>query len=215
MSLANSQLIPEFQYYFNEFVINSVVNKYGIPAPVPVELQFLTEGSVVQLLCDENYPFDYYNYLYKNEDRTNCWPALTRQRLMIYPSSQYLIPGTEGNNIFNLQQHDFTMLDALLVYRNDSTSLTIVDSTSVELITDATTGISILYANLDSLSTSLSKEIYLYFDLHIYGNYESYNTTQIISDGSLLATCFELKLIDDYFSFITQRNITFDIDCST
>ncbi len=63
MTLANSQLIPEFQYYFNLFVISSVVNKNEIPAPVSVDLQSLTVGSVVQLLFDDNYPYDYYNYL--------------------------------------------------------------------------------------------------------------------------------------------------------
>jgi len=215
MALANSQLIPEFQYWFNMFVSHSVVNKYEIPAPVSVDLQFLTSGSVVQLLCDENYPYNYYNHLYKNESRIGCWPTLTRQRLMIYPSSQYLIPGIEGDNIFNLQSDDFTMLDALLAYRQDSTSLTIVDSTSINLITDSTTGTTILYANLESLSTALSKEIYLYLELHIYERYEGYNSTTIISDGSLLATCFEFKLIDDYFTFMTARDITFDIDCST
>jgi len=215
MTLANSQLIPEFQYYFNLFVVNSIVNKNEIPAPVPVDLQFLTVGSVVQLLCDENYPYDYYNYLYTNESRIGCWPALTRQRLMIYASSQYLIPGTTGGNIFSLQSHDLTLLDALLAYRQDSTSLNIIDSTSVGLITDATTGITTLYANLDSLSTSLSKEIYLYLKLHIYDSYEGYNSTTIISDGTLLATCFEFKLIDDYFTFMTARDITFDINCPT
>jgi len=218
MTLANSQLIPEFQYYFNLFVISSVVNKNEIPAPVSVDLQSLTVGSVVQLLFDDNYPYDYYNYLYQNEDSISCWPALTRQRLMIYQSSQYLIPGTEGDSIFNLKLDDFTLLDSLLVYRQDSTSLNMIDTTgdsTAVLITDATTGITTLYANLDVLSTALSKEVYLYLKLHIYESYEGYNSTTIISDSTLLATCFEFKLIDDYFTFMTTRDITFDLNCPT
>lgn len=216
MIVSNSQLIPEFQYWFNQFVTSSLVNKYEIPIPVEVDESFISRGTVVELLCNEEYSYDSYTYLYKNEDRTQCWPTLTRQRLMIYPGSQYLVPATAaegGSNIFNLQTNDLLMLDALLAYRQDSTSVVLIDSTSVQVITDSTSGITTVYASLDALDTSLSKEVYIYLQFKINSNYEIYNTDSIISDCSLLATCFELKLIDDFFQYMTNRGVSFSIDC--
>lgn len=223
MIVANSQLIPEFQYYFNQFVKTSIVNKYEVPIPVEVDENFIAKDTVVGLLCNEDYPYNYYKYYYKNESRVLCWPTLTRQRLMIYPGSQYMVPAEQGEsgatNLFNLQPDDFMMLDALLAYRQDSTSVIMVDSTTVidstadYVITDATTGITYVYATLGSLNTSLSKEIYLYLQFKINSNYELYNTDTIISDCSLLATCFEFKLIDMYFQFMTNRAVSFAIEC--
>ena len=235
MIVANSQLIPEFQYWFSMFARTSIVNRYEIPIPVEVDPSFIPKGTVVELLCNDDFPYDEYTYLYKNEERVQCWPTLTAQRLNIYPGSQYLVTATEaegGTNIFNLQPDDFLMLDALLAYRHDSTSVIIMDATSIEVITDgtssyeiivdstsasivtdATSGIVTVYANLDVLSTPLSKEIYLYLMFQIYDDWELYDTSEIISDCSLLATCFELKLIDDYFLYMTDRDVRFDIDC--
>ena len=219
MTLASTALVPEFQTFFYNFVITSLVNRYEIPAPVPVDEIFLPSATVVELLCNENYPYDYYTYLYKNEDRIQCWPTLTRQRLMIYPSSKYYIPDDAGENIFSLgidsTSTDFLMLDSLLQYRHDSTSVTIIDSTANILVVDSTAGIAILYANFESLNTPLSKLIYLYLDLHLYGNYMNYDNLNLITTGTLLETCFELKLIDDYFAFMTNREVSFDIACRT
>jgi hypothetical protein len=105
------------------------------------------------------------------------------------------------------------MLDALLAYRQDSTSVVLIDSTSNVIVTDSTSGITTVYATLDSLSTSLSKEIYLYLQFKINDNYDLYDGSNIISDCSLLATCFELKLIDEYFQYMTSRVVRFTIDC--
>ncbi len=216
MIVANSQLIPEFQYYFSKFAKTSIVNRYEVPIPVEVDPNFIPKGTVVELLCNDDFPYDSYTYFYKNEDRKQCWPTLTAQRLNIYPDSQYLMPSTldeGGTNIFNLQADDLIMLDTLLAYRHDSTAVTIIDSTSVQMIQDATTWVTVLYASLDALSTPLSKEIYLYLQFQIYENWELYNTPGIISDCSLLATCFEFKLIDDYFLYMTDREVCFEIDC--
>lgn len=215
MTLASTALVPEFQYYFYKFIITSIINRYEVPAPVPVDEIFLPSGTVVELLCNDEYSSDSYTYLYKNEDRKHCWPTITRQRLMIYPSSRYYIPDDTGDNIFNLESDDFILLDALLIYRNDSTALTMIDSTSTQLFVDATTNVAILYASFEFLNTPLSQLIYLYLDLHIYDNYANYNNLNIVTTGTLLETCFELKLIDDYFAFMTDREVTFDIDCST
>jgi len=214
MTLSSTILVPELQYYFNNFVVNSVVNKYEVPLPVPVDLIFLTSNTVVELLFNDDFSGTDYTYLYSNLDDKSTWPTLSRQRLMIYSSAKYYVPDSAGSNVFNLQAHDFILLDALLQYRIDSTSLTIIDSTSIQLITDSTSNTSILYANFNLLSTPLSKLIFLYLNLKIYNNYENYNNLNLVTSGTLLETCFELKLLDEYFSLITDREISFAITCS-
>ena len=219
MTLSNTSLVPEFQHYFHDFVLRSTVNKNQIPMPVDIDPMFLTSQSVVELLCNNTFPYSSYYYLYQNSS-IGLWPVLTRQRLMVYPSSKYLVPGTTGDNIFNLQADDFSMLDILLRYRHDSTSVILIDTTADStalIIIDSTAGILTVTGNVNtSLHTPLSKLIFLYLDLHINGNYLGYyNMSTIISDCSMLATCFELKLIDDYFDFMSSRSSTFLINCDT
>jgi hypothetical protein len=224
MALSNTSLIPEFQHYFREFVLGSEINKNQIPLPTDIKELFLKKGppgSVVELLCLEDYAYDTFNYLYREEVITS-WPELTRQRLMIYPSSKYMIHDATGVNFFNLQQDDLVMLNILLAYRQDSTSVQIFDSdttsdsTALVISVDTTSGLIIIDGDVYGLSTPLSKLIFLYLDLHINGNYLGYYLLpDIISDCSMLATCFELKLIDDYFDFMTDRGASFNIQCPT
>ena len=220
MTLDNTSLIPEFQHFFYNYVLNSIINKNQISFPVDIDPVFLVNGSVIELLSNDSFPYNTYTYLYSNQEDLLSWPTLVRTRLMIYPSSEFLISDSSGNNIFLLQNDDIDMLDVLLHYRHDSTSVTIIghdstsDSTSFIIITDATAETSIIYGNVDGLNTTLSKLIYLYLDLHINENYLIYyNLSNIISDGTMLSIYFELKLIDDYFNFISDRDILFNISC--
>lgn len=217
MTLANTSLVPEFQHFFYEYVLGSTVNKNQIPLPVDIDPIFLKDQSVVELLYKDLFPYNSYYYLY-SEESIGSWPVLTRQRLMIYPSSKYLIPDSTGNNIFNLQSDDFTMLNVLLQYRHDSTSVmlfdTTADSTALIIITDATSNSITIIGDVDDLNTPLSKLIFLYLDLHINRNFMGYyNIPDILSDCSMLTTFFELILIDDYFDFMSDRGITFDLIC--
>jgi hypothetical protein len=200
--------------------LGSEINKNKIQLPVDIAEIFLKPGppgSVVELLCLDNYSYDSFNYLYR-EESIGAWPVLTRQRLMIYPSSKYMIHDTSGVNFFGLTQDDLIMLNVLLAYRQDSTSVqiydTTADSTAVIIYVDATSNTIIVVGDINGLTTPLSKLIFLYLDLHINGNYLTYYLLpDIISDCSMLATCFELKLIDDYFEFMTNRGASFGIQC--
>lgn len=221
MTLNNTSLIPEFQHFFYNYVLNSIINKNKVPLPVDINSIFIKEGSVIELLSNDTFPYNTYSYLYINQEDRLSWPSLVRHRLMIYPSSEFLIPDIDGNNIFNLQSDDFAMLNILLQYRHDSTSVTIInldstsDSTAFIIVTDTTSETSIIYGNIDGLNTTLSKLIYLYLDLHINENYLMYyNILNIISDGSMLSTYFELKLIDDFFTYMSNREISFNITCN-
>ena len=221
MALDNTSLIPEFQHFFYNYVLNSIINKNKIPLPVDIDSIFIEKGSVIELLSNDIFPHNTYSYLYINQEDRLSWPSLVRHRLMIYPSSKFLIHDIDGNNIFNLQSDDFAMLNILLQYRHDSTSVNIIgidstsDSTAFIIVTDSTSQTSVIYGNVDGLNTTLSQLIYLYLDLHINENYLSYyNIPNIISDGTMLSTYFELKLIDDYFTYMSAREISFNITCS-
>jgi len=213
--VASPTLVPELQAWFYNFVVNSEVNKYEVPAPVDIEDIYLPQKSFIEMLFNNAYSYTEYNYLYNEETRLSCWPTLVRQRLCVYAgASKYELladTGETGDNIFGLESADLTLLDALLGYRTDGTSVTIIDTTATILF-DSTA--LVLYANLDSLPTPLSKLIYLYLDLKLYGRYENYNNLNVISTVKVLDTMYELLLIDEYFAFISARavDVTFK-DC--
>ena len=207
-------LVPELQHWFHDFVVNSVVNRYKIPAPVDIDTVYLPQKSFVEMLFNENYSYDEYRYLYTEETRTQCWPTLVRMRLCIYAgASKYMLlsetPG-QGDNIFGLESADLTLLDALLAYRTDGTGVTIVDSTAT-IAFDSTS--LVLTASFNNLPTPLSKLIYLYLELKLYGRYQNYNNLNVISTDKVLDCMFELVLIDEYFKFMTAMDVNLALQC--
>lgn len=205
MTLASTTLVPELQKWFNDFVKNSSVNKYEVPMPVEIGDVYLTPDSFIALLFNDDYDtstYPQYKYLYK-EENISCWPNTVKTRIMIYPyCAKYLVIDEDtGTNVFSLQQDDLTLLDALLSFRTDSTSLTIVDSVTTTFDSTAY----ILYATYSNLSTDLSKLIFLYLDLEINGNFSNYNNSSLVSNGDLLTTMYEFYLIDKYFEYMTAR----------
>jgi len=215
--VASPTLVPELQAWFYNFVVNSVVNKFEVPAPVDIADIYLPQKSFIEMLFNEAYAYTEYNYLYNSETRLECWPTLTRQRLCIYPgSARYMVladTGKPGDNIFGIESADLTLLDALLGYRTDGTAVTIVEIDATAALAFDSTAL-VLYANYSSLPTPLSKLIYLYLDLKLYGRYENYNDLNVISTVKVLDTMYELLLIDEYFAFISARaiDVTFK-DC--
>ena len=213
MTLASTILVPELQKWFNDFVKNSSVNRYAVPMPVDIDDVYLTPDSFIALLFNDDYDtiiYPQYKYLYK-EESIACWPTFVKTRLMIYPycASYLVIDEDEGTNTFNLAADDLTLLDALLAFRSDATSLTIVDS----VVTSFDSTSIILHATYDNLSTELSKLIFLYLDLELNGNFSNYNNTSLVSSGEPLQTFYEFYLIDKYFDFMTLREsdiTTFD-----
>jgi len=212
--LTSYSLVPELQHWFNNFVINSKINKYKIPPPVDIPQLYLGDNSFIELLFNDNYSKLSYEYRYELETNTFCIPRVAFNRMQVYPAaSQYLRLDPNGDNVFNLQLDDFALLDALIAYRVDSTALTIVDSTSVDFICDATANICILTASLEALNTELSKMIYLYLILKLYGRFEEYNNESLISSGGLLESCYESYLVDQYFCFMTEREPDLIYEC--
>jgi len=197
MVLMSTRLVPELQYYFSVFLRASTLNKYRVTYPAVLDCPCLDENkSFIRLLFDDNWPksFKSYRYLYREETNKGSWPGDVRTRLALYPSSGecYLSdrdPPDANINLFNLQDDDLLMLDNLLEYRCE----------------DSTATITIDY---DSLSTNLSKMIFLYLDLKINGSYERYNNESLISDESSVLECFyEVYLGENMFNFRATHTV--------
>jgi len=229
--LTSYTLVPELQHYYNRFLLNvAIVTKDLIPPPVDIPELYMPTNSFIQMLFDNDYCQSSYEYRYKQQTNVLCIPRVAYDRMQIYPgSSQYVELDPTGDNIFALEGDDFTLLDALLKYRTltcdstgvvtacgvvDSTSfqLLVIDSPTVDFTCDSTTGICILQASLTSLSTELSKLIYLYLDLKVNGRFDKYNNTTLISTGGLLESCYESYLINQYYICMSSETIIFP-DC--
>jgi len=211
ISFTGYTLVPELQHWYRKFVLKSVVNKGRIPPPTDIRPIKFPEQSFINVLFNDEYSLDFYEYKYSLVSDYFCVPPEASRRLQIYPGMwQYVNIDSSGENIFELTNDDLIMLDALLSYRMDSTSIIIIDSTSTSIIVDSTGEFTVLYASYDSLGTCLSKLIYLYLQLQIYGNYELYNNLDLISvcdmhPKSMLCSLFESYVIDAYFNFMVNR----------
>jgi hypothetical protein len=216
-SLDSTIVVPELQLWSHRFVITSEVNKYEVPYPPETPTHCYPQGSFISMLFDDNFPYDYYEYLYALKEDKLSWPWIVRQRLQVYPrSAKYeIINTTTGENLFLLQQDDFTMLDALLAFRidtndstaTDSTSLVLIDDSSaaVSIVFDSTTGITIITASLATLNTELSQLIFVYLDLCLNGNISNYDGITPISTEHALQTVYELYVLDKYFEVVSAR----------
>lgn len=205
-------VVPELEIYARRFIIDSKINKFGVPFPPELLTTGFPLGSFITMLFDECYDLTYYKYLYVEIQDKLSWPAIIRRRLNVYPvSARYMeLNDDTGRNLFNLQTDDFTLLDALLVYRTDSTSLILVDTTSITtttLVYDSTTGYTTLTTSLDSLTTELSQLIFVYLDLVVNQNTSNYESNVPISTDYSLQTVYELFVIDKYFEYMSCNAI--------
>jgi len=217
-SLDSTIVVPELQLWSHRFVLESEVNKYEVPYPPETPTHCYPPGSFISMLFDDLYPYDYYKYLYAEKEDRLSWPWIVRQRLLVYPrSAKYMIINdTIGENLFLLQQDDFTMLNGLLAFRidtydstsSDSTAVILIDDSSaaVSLVYDSTTGVTTITASLETLTTELSKLIFVYLDLCLNRNTSNYDTSNPISTDHALQTVYELYVIDKYFEVVSARD---------
>lgn len=193
MTCRNKWLVPDLQYWFSYLIKTSNMNKCLAPFPAVVDSSLFKNNCFIRLLFDENWPIDQetYSYLFEPTNILNV-PADYRTRLMVYPQDgvyyQPIDSSTEGSNIFYLEDDDLRLLDKLVEYRTDSTSVTIID------------------IDYDSLNTTLSKLIYQYLDLKLNGNYSRIDiTTPISNSENVLENCYELFINEILFNFISNR----------
>jgi hypothetical protein len=192
MSLTMTRVVPELLYYSEQYVVNSTANKFKIPFPPTFDSSYLLDNnSFIRLLFDETWPttLTSYRYLYREEtDRTSI-PETILRRIMVYPdTSKYYVCDSDSTavcsiNVFNLQPDDLTMLDLLLRYRTDSTSV-----------------IDITVYNPAALSTHLSQLIYIYLNFKINKDYSDFDNVNVISsDNEVLENFYESFLVDTIF----------------
>lgn len=209
-SLDSTIVITELQLWSHRFIMNSIVNKNEVPYPPETPTHCYPQGSFISMLFDDNFPYDYYEHLYAEKPDRLSWPWIVRQRLLVYPrSAKYMIINNQtGTNLFLLQADDFTMLDALLRFRMDSTSLTVIDdsSASVSFVYDSTSLTGIVTASMATLNTELSKLIFVYLDLCVNNNTSNYDSVIPISTSHALQTIYELYVLDKYFEVISARD---------
>lgn len=213
--LTDFSLVPELQHWFNRFVIGSQMNKEIVSPPVDLNILYLPNNSFIEMLFNDDYSKTDYGYKYRYATVSET-PRAALRRLQIYPASwKYLLMDSTGDNIFGLQAEDLTMLNAMLAYRKGATSTTqfqFVDSTSTMLVDS--TGTYTLYTSYNSLTSELSKLIYLYLRLKVLDDFSLYNNTTIVSSGGLLETCFEAYLLETFFDFMTSRNPDLQYNCT-
>lgn len=194
MSLSSTILVPELQYYSNNLLMTDTLNKYSVLSPVTISTSYFNQGSFIQLLFDDNWPLSLktYNYKFKEITQKSSWPNIVLNRLSIYPvSSKYYMCDSTTNadiNLFNLEEDDLSMINKLIEYRLDMTSVTIID------------------INFCDLNTNLSKLIYIYLDFKLnYSIYNFDNTTLISDIQSVLENFYELYIIKTMFESIADK----------
>lgn len=205
MTVASAKLVPELQHWFYLHVVSSTVNKNAVPIPVDIVATYQPQYSFIELLFNNSYSGSTYEYRYIENPSWGCVPIMAVNRLALYAGARYMKLDSSGTNFFNLQSDDFVLLNALLQYRQDSTSMVFIDSTGSPTFSfDSTAGIYILRANYASLSTALSKLIYLYLDLKVNNNTSRYNNTTLIG-STLLECCYEAYVMDEFFKVVSAR----------
>jgi len=193
MTIASTNLVPELQYYFNNFVKNSALNKNLTSFPSSLNILYLDENkSFIRLLFDENYSHTTYRYLYRLGNESEI-PTPINIRLKLYPSSgRYYLCDNDSTaicniNLFSLENDDLNMLDKLLDYRMDSTSC------------------DISYITYINLNTNLSKLIFLYLDLKINNNYSNYDNENLVSETTRpLEVLYENIVVEEIYKYISE-----------
>lgn len=196
MTISTTRIVPDMIFYLEKFVVNSVANKDRIPFPPTISSTYLVDNkSFIRLLFDETWPntLTSYRHLFRQETDLLSIPDTLKRRMMIYPqTSRYYVCDSDSTaicniNVFNLQEDDLTMLDLLLAYKIDNTSITLN---------------TIVY---NDLSTTLSKLIYIYLDFKINHSYTTFNTINpISSDIEVLENFYEAFLTDLIFQYLSS-----------
>lgn len=194
MSIQNTILISDLQYYFAKLIIDSKLNFNQAFAPSSSYVVDPNSRSIIRLLFDNEWPpdFSFYFPLFREASITEC-PLMLRQRLMLYPSTAkyYLADSTDCTiNFLNLQTDDYHLLYALLEYKTQGTHYQF-DS-----------------YNFENLETTLSKLIFIFLDLKV--NYRNiyYNNDETLADpGNLLENCFEFYVQESIFDFYSSIGV--------
>jgi len=114
---------------------------------------------------------------------------------------------TNAANFFQLQHDDFVLLDALNIYRCDSTSVQILQQVSNQppnLFQLPGSKDWILTVDFSNLVTSLSKLIFIYLNLKINLDYSFYTWEDGPIGTYLFEYLYEIYVIDNVFQYMVE-----------
>jgi len=122
--------------------------------------------------------------------------------------SDCCIDTTSSSNVFSLEPEDFLLLDALNIYRCDSTAVIIYEQTtlstnSLVLLPDEHKWL--LSVSFSSLNSPLAKLIFIYLNLKVNLDYIFYqwNGTNHLSNN-LIEHLYEIYVIDNVFQYMVK-----------
>lgn len=239
-----ARLFPDLQKYFRQYMITNQLDRYEIPVPGEIHNEHFFEcRSFIRLLFDDDWHYSNYTHCYNKIEDYGAWPISIRDRLMVYPHSEYFLPccdatsneyvyqpcdatstnflniidhnasnccidSTSSDNNFSLEADDFLLLNALNIYRCDSTALIVyeqVDNPSNSLFRLPNELKWMLSLSFQSLSTPLSKLIFLYLNLKVNHEYDFYRWTSSNYIGTnLFEQLYETYVIDNVFQYIVK-----------
>jgi len=188
--------IPELDFYFRSYWASRgeiTIDNVNIPV-IDTDNQDLPSGSFLQLLFSQIFDSTSYTYFFVETEISDLSKTL-RERIKVSGSTikVYLsTDSTDEENIFSLEEDDFSLLSKLLDYRlGKTTSLTGID--------------------YSSLGTTLSKLIYTYLDLVLNNNYSRFNNNIVISNSNnSLENLFELYVVNEAHKIIKNWTTILD-----
>ena len=200
-------IATDLNYWAKEFIGKMNINKEFLSVPSAYKVPDIPIETFIAMLFDENYSYNLYTHHYIETTGNSIDYASNGigRRLQIYRTTNGLYtPSYDSTaiavwDIFNLEYNNDTfMLDKLLEYRMglyDATSNPIID------ISDYST-----------LTTKLSKLIYVYLDIKLNDNYDMYDdaSSTAVTPGfkSLLEIIYELVIIESIFNLVSARSVS-------
>lgn len=202
--------IPELNCWLNKLYFESAINEGTFYFPSYITLSRWGVGnSVINLLFNECTTQTAYDYNFKYIAFSSIPEPMLQTRLSIVRSEtesagiyvcdttafQDLYVDSTTYNVLQFNEEEIMMLDELLYFRANG----IYDSTS--------------FVNIDynSLTSPLSKMIYLYLIFIVEQDYSLYNDQYTLADSTcLVQVCFEKYLVDTYYKVISRKYLNLD-----
>ncbi len=236
----SAKCFPDLQKYFAKYLKSNQLDRYEVPIPGDIYNEHFTDcRSFIRLLFDDDWNHPNYTHCYTKIVDRAAWPVSIRDRLMVYPHTEYHLPccdstnmnlvfqpcdstsaeylntidhnlsdccivdSTSSSNAFNLEEDDFLLLDALNIYRCDSTAVIIFEQESLpvnSLVAIPDDHKWLLSVSFSLLTSPLAKLIFIYLNSKVNFDYTFYywDGNNYIGD-SLFEHLYEIYVIDNVF----------------
>ena len=182
-------LILELQYWMERILTKSIINREYIRRTSISTNVKLKENSILHLMFNDNYSQSDYCYTLTERQDKFSWPSYVKYKLSVYPldSKYYVFDDMGSGNLFKIKSDDILMFDVLLQYRLKQNNIVLPD--------------------YNSLSTNLSKMIFIYLDMKLNKNIDKFDHIEFMSGkNSMVETTYECYLMNEIFTFVSGPN---------